>query len=126
MNEIDALIRRARELLATADGTLRRGDSNTTANRAYYAMFHAAHALLLARGFRPASHGGTMSLFAQNFIKTGELDGRFGLALTKAYMLRHRSDYEVMKSIRKDEARAILRAAKEFVTMVEGKLASSR
>jgi uncharacterized protein (UPF0332 family) len=125
MNEIGALMKRAKELLATADGTLRRGDSNTTANRAYYAMFHAVHALLLARGLRPASHGGTMSLFAQHFIKTGEVDSRFGTALTKAYMLRHKSDYDVMRSIRKDEARAILRAAKDFVTMVERLLASS-
>ena len=83
MSEIDALMARAREFLATAQMAMRRGDYNSTANRAYHAMFHAAHALLLSKGIRPMSHGGTMSLIGQHFVNTKELDEVCGKARTR-------------------------------------------
>ncbi len=118
MSEIDALMARAREFMATAQMAMRRGDFNSTANRAYYAMFHAAHALLLTKGIRPTSHGGTMSLIGLHFVNTKELSAVHGKALKKAYLLRQRGDYEIYEPVKKDEARILLKEAKEFFSFV--------
>ena len=59
------------------------------ANRAYYAMFHAAMAALGTTGARlPKTRSGTISQFGEHFIKTGRLDQQFGRALHRASDLR--------------------------------------
>ncbi|MCI0441201.1 MAG: HEPN domain-containing protein [Chloroflexi bacterium] len=66
-----------------------------TANRAYYAMFHAALAALdFERVQRPRTHAGVLYLFRQHFASTGRLSGELSDDLQNAYELRQDSDYE--------------------------------
>ena len=76
-NRID----RARAKLATAQRLLASEDWDDAISRAYYAAYHAAHALLLVVGLEPKSPAGTVSLFGFHFIKTGQLDAKLGRAL---------------------------------------------
>ena len=59
-------------------------------SRAYYAVFHAARALLFSAGLEVVSHRGTVSLLGANFVKTGRLSPE--LARTVAHMQRDRED----------------------------------
>ncbi len=57
----DKILARALRALERAEELLRDGDSERAAERAYYAVVHAARALLNEVGERPRSHGGVQS-----------------------------------------------------------------
>ncbi|WP_164974701.1 HEPN domain-containing protein [Halegenticoccus tardaugens] len=62
-------------------------------NRLYYACFHAAQAVLYAKGFEPTSHRGVSTLFGKEIVLKGDAprdDGRF---LSELWDLREQADY---------------------------------
>jgi uncharacterized protein (UPF0332 family) len=69
----DNLLGRARQAAQSARTLLESGDPNGAVNRAYYAMFHAAHAALEHRGIEIASakHGILVARFGEHLAKTG-------------------------------------------------------
>ena len=57
------------------------GKWETTANRLYYALFHAMSALLVNDGYHVKSHRGILAMFGEHFIRTEIFAGklsRFG------------------------------------------------
>lgn len=42
-------------------------------SRLYYAIYHAAVAVLLTEGVEPRSHAGTASMLGLHFVKTGRM-----------------------------------------------------
>ena len=70
---------RARQTLNTAQ-LLREQNADTASivNRAYYAMFYAALALLATIGEETSKHSGVMALFDRHFIKTGVCQRKWG------------------------------------------------
>jgi uncharacterized protein (UPF0332 family) len=92
---------RAASRLAKAEGFLAQliSVSSTDApagaiHLAYYAMLHAASAVLLDRfGEAPKTHAGTIGRFSQAVMANDE-GKRFGRALSKAEQLRVVSDYD--------------------------------
>lgn len=62
-------------------------------NRLYYACFHAAQAVLYAKGFDPTSHRGVSTLFGKEVVLEEEVprdDGRF---LSELWDYREQADY---------------------------------
>ena len=62
-------------------------------NRLYYACFHAAQAVLYAKGFDPTSHRGVSTLFGKEIVLGGDAprdDGRF---LSELWDYREQADY---------------------------------
>jgi len=111
-----ALIRnRMNEALDDANASLREGRYGLTANRAYYAMFHAATALLLSEGLAFSRHTGVINGFSERFVKTGRLPADFSTALGRAFDLRNQADYAYAKQITKEEALTTVRSAAAFV-----------
>lgn len=51
---------------------------SAAANRFYYAVFHAIHALFVTIGIQSKSHNGTIAQFNQQFIKTGLIEPKYG------------------------------------------------
>ena len=51
---------------------------NDAASRAYYAVFHAASALLLAQNLEFKSHAGVLRAISLNFVKPGILETSVG------------------------------------------------
>ncbi len=92
----------------------------TGANRAYYAMFHAALAALAAAKLKmPRSHRGAAVLFERHVIGTGQLAPRFGTMLQHAQNLRWEADYDVEGTVSESQAREVVENADEFVAEVK-------
>ena len=87
---------------------------------AYYAMFHAAHALVVERGFKPAkTHRGLRQLFART-AKTEPISVQSLVGmLTSNYRLKWLADYDTTGAIVDDAvARAALADATSFVATI--------
>ncbi len=96
---------------------------NSTANRAYYAMFQAAIAALEQFGVRPKgehwSHENLQAEFAAELIHRRKSYPRhLARYLPNAMRLRHQADYRAV-SVSKAQAERVLRLATEFVQVVE-------
>jgi len=61
---------RARQALAAGELALAHDDYITTINRAYYATFYAANAILSTQGLERSKHSGVIAAFRQQFVKS--------------------------------------------------------
>lgn len=66
---------------------------DVAANRYYYSMYHLVHALFLAFGLSCHTHTGLISLFHQNFVKSGKVSEDCGAILSRLEQMRERADY---------------------------------
>jgi uncharacterized protein (UPF0332 family) len=83
---------RAREMLADAVLLLQAGSRRSAVNRAYYAAFHAARAMLATAGVETRKHAGVLSFFDREFIKSGRLDLSCSETLHDLYEARTDAD----------------------------------
>jgi uncharacterized protein (UPF0332 family) len=126
---IDGLMARSRQSLASAGLLFEADDMNGTCDRACYAMFNAARAVLLAQGHEAAAnsktHSGLIAAFSKNVIRENVLDPRFGRQFNEALQARLIADYGT-DSIALESARRILASAEEFVAAIQSKLGNIR
>lgn len=117
---------RARETLKDAHVlNIQEGSPESIINRAYYAMFYAALALLTTQGKGSSEHSGVIALFDQLFVKSGELPKSMSKALHKAFDLRQIGDYRELIELDPNQAKEILGSAGEFVQAVQNYLESN-
>jgi uncharacterized protein (UPF0332 family) len=95
------------------------GDIDGACNRAYYAMFDAAKAVLLATvpTIDPQigkTHNGLISAFGLHMVKTGLVSVELGRALNRAQNIRQIADY-TGDVIEPEDVLALLQQASEFV-----------
>jgi len=109
-----AWLEKSRRFLRSGNALLELGDPDSAVGRAYYAMFHAAEALLLSKGLEYAAHRAVQSAYGREFAKTGLLPSRFHRALLDAYESRVSADYE-SAAVDSETARKHLAGAEEFV-----------
>ena len=83
--------------------------------RAYYAMFHAATAVLAAKGIKRSSHHGILSAFGEHLVKPGLIKQEFHLYLREAFELRQQTDYDPIVDIDAKQAKETLEQAVDFV-----------
>ncbi len=98
MNSED-LLHKANTALSSAKLLLESGDADGACNRAYYTMFDAARAALMA--FQKSdevltikTHSGLISSFSLQLVKPGLIDIELGKALNKVEDLRLIADYK--------------------------------
>ena len=77
MNQVE-LMAKARRAVLSAKVLLDAGDADGACNRAYYAMFDAARAALIASGAPveaelARTHNGLISAFSLHLVKTGRV-----------------------------------------------------
>lgn len=114
---------RARETLNTAQLLLNQNaDTASIVNRAYYAMFYAALAILATIGKETSKHSGVLALFDRHFIKTGVLPKEMGKFLHTAFDTRQTGDYEDKLEISRTMAERMVDFAVQFVGSIEEKL----
>jgi uncharacterized protein (UPF0332 family) len=94
----------AHEALRNAQYNLDGDFYGAAVNRAYYAFFYAATALLLTLDLTRSRHSGVMAAFREHFVKPGIFSVQDSKAYGAAFELRNVTDYEMMG--RADEARA--------------------
>lgn len=113
------LLDRAKRAAESAALLLDSGDLNGACNRAYYAMFDAARAALIATQPPPASeaiktHSGLISTFSLQLVKTGRVSVELGKSFSKVADIRLIADYSD-EEVSADRARWAVEQAKEFV-----------
>ncbi|MBN2316364.1 MAG: HEPN domain-containing protein [Sedimentisphaerales bacterium] len=113
--EVRLHLERADDCIKDAELLLSAYRQSAAAGRAYYAMFHAATAVLLKRNIRRHSHKGIISAFGQFFVKSGDVEMRFHKYIAEAFDLRQESDYEPLVDITERQVKRVLEWAKEFV-----------
>ena len=117
--EIALYAENAREMLDVARNNLAMGFYSSSVNRAYYAIFYSANAVLVTKGLARNKHSAVISAFRQHFVKTG----MFSVALSDIYGRimgdRELGDYDLVTTIDEARARQDLEDAKRFITDVE-------
>lgn len=114
---------KASRAAASAKVLLDAGDADGACNRAYYAMFDAARAALLASNapVEPEiarTHNGLISAFSLHLVKTGRVPVELGRALNKAEELRLAADYKG-DLIEKEDATWAVSQAQAFVQAMQ-------
>lgn len=88
----------ARDALTDAEKMRHAGvTEKAVVTRLYYACFHAANAVLYAKGFDPQTHQGTLRLFGREVVKTGEATGEDGRFLNDMRSHRQTADYTMIR-----------------------------
>lgn len=89
---------KATQAVASAHQLLAGGDADGACNRAYYAMFDAAHAALRSANVAETAsatktHRGLIAAFGQHLVLGGHVPTELGSALNKVERLRLLADY---------------------------------
>jgi uncharacterized protein (UPF0332 family) len=122
------LIARARRSAASAKVLYDIEDMSGACNRAYYAMFDAARAALLA-GKEPVksevikTHSGLIGAFSLHLIKSGRIPTAYGKSLRQVDQIRLIADYSDEEPDRETAASSI-EQANHFVQAVASYLAT--
>ena len=90
-----------------------------SANRSYYAIFHAMNALnaLDDKGFK--KHSGVLSNFNLNYIKTSTFEKEYGIIANSAFDIRKDNDYADFYIVSKQEVIEQYENAVRFVDRIE-------
>ncbi len=105
----------AQDALASAQYNLDGAFFGVAVNRAYYAFFYAATALLLALDMTRSRHAGVLAAFREYFVKPGLFSVEDSHAYGEAFELRNTTDYEMLGQADSIQARAVVESANRFV-----------
>lgn len=123
-----ALMDKAERAAASAQLLLQAGDADGACNRAYYAMFDAARAVLLVRAPVAAegvrTHNGLIAAFSLHLVKTGQVSVELGRALNRAEEIRLIADYQG-DSVEPEQAMWTVECAALFVPAMRALLGQS-
>lgn len=116
---VEAIMTLAREKLSAAEGLGKMGFYRDAVSRAYYGMYHAAQALLLAYGKKAIGHAGTVSAFNHHFVKTGKVSPEFTKWFSGLKESREFADYEGLRKFTKKDIEKAVEEAEKFLGMVK-------
>ena len=119
------LMAKAIQACTSARVLLDTGDTDGACNRAYYAMFDAARATLLAAGHDVGkTHKGVLSAFSDRLVKNGPFTKDMGRLLKQAETFRYVADYEG-EPVEAGDARTMVEQAEQFVTAMRDGLTNA-
>ncbi|OQY33140.1 MAG: hypothetical protein B6I38_03815 [Anaerolineaceae bacterium 4572_5.1] len=110
-----SILSKATDSLEAAKLLAEQGYYDFSASRAYYVMFYAAEALLLARGLSFSSHAATIANYGKEYSKTGDMDRKFHKYLIAVQDLRSQGDYSYGPGVSASHAKEALSWAAEFL-----------
>ncbi|HID63932.1 MAG TPA: HEPN domain-containing protein [Anaerolineae bacterium] len=76
-DEAALYVEHAQQMLQVADHNLADGFYASAINRAYYAIFYAANALLATKGLSRSKHSAVIATFRQYFVKPGLIEDKY-------------------------------------------------
>lgn len=117
-------LEKAHACLSEGEQLLALNSVSAAANRFYYAVFHAIHALFVVNGIYSKSHHGTNAQFHQHFIKTGTVEPKYGHFVAVMENMREKADYDVIYDVTREELEALKPIAYELIEKIEALLAS--
>jgi uncharacterized protein (UPF0332 family) len=113
----------ARDAVASAQYNLDGEFYGVAVNRAYYAFFYAATALLLTLDMTRSKHSGVLAAFREQFVKSGAFPIEDSQAYGEAFELRNITDYEMLGQADSLQAHDTVQNARRFVERCERYLA---
>ena len=113
--EVLAQLEKAETSLAAAGHLLRGRFYEAAVSSAYYAMFHAAEALLEEKRLDVSSHRGVISAIGAEFVRIGLIDRKHGRRLHIAFERRREADYETDCKADESSASETINWAREFL-----------
>lgn len=99
-------------------------DTDTSANRSYYAVFNAMLSVTSLDGFESSKHSGVIAYFNQHYVKTGVFSGKISEMIAHASKLRERADYKNFYTTPYEDAQEQITSAKDVITMIKPYLES--
>jgi uncharacterized protein (UPF0332 family) len=119
----DELLSKSIIALSSSKLLLNAGDTTGACNRAYYAMFDAARAALMASKLSDdvltiRTHSGLIASFSLKLVKSGLVDIELGKSLNKVEGLRLVADYKG-DAVEMEEATWAVEQATEFVSSMQ-------
>lgn len=118
------LMLNAEETLNAAEILLREEYLRDAINRAYYAIFYIAEALLNEKDLRYSKHGTVHGAFAQYYIKTKIFDEKYHKLLTGAFRRRMLGDYDEVAQFKSEEVKETITEAWGFLQAAKDYLAA--
>lgn len=113
------LMTKSLQAAASAKVLLDTGDADGACKRAYYAIFDAARAALLASGHDVGkTHKGVLNAFSDRLVKHGPLPKELGRLLKHAETFRYVADYEG-DPVDLSDARQLVEQAETFVAGIQ-------
>lgn len=119
MTEREALLKKAKRYLESAQLLLEFGDYDSAVSRIYYAAFFAAETLLDALKLEYSSHKAVISAYGKEFAQKGVLDADFHRLLIRAFEKRQQADYMADPGFDRDEVAELLSEAQTFLKAAE-------
>ena len=116
---------RSRGSLGAAQSCLRDGYYADTVSRAYYAVFHAAKAVLLLRNIRIRNHRGLRDVFSQHIVRVGLIEPEWGREIGRLSDLRGVADYDVTRNFAEGDAIRTYERADGFCNRIRELLAGA-
>ena len=110
---------RSRQMIDTGRLTLEHQDYITAVNRAYYAVFYAANALLATQHMERSKHSGVIAAFREHFVKTGLIEPEYSDWYGEEMDARQRGDYTLELVLDEARARELIEQAERFADRVE-------
>ena len=109
----------AQRMLDVAANNLAADFFGSAVNRAYYAVFDAANALLATRDISRSRHSGVIAAFREFFVRPGFIEAEYSDVYGQVMDDRNVSDYEINLAIDAQTAAKDLEDARRFVARVE-------
>ena len=116
---------KALKFLGTSRDNLEKGDTDSAANRAYYAVFYAMLSVTALDGFESSKHSGVISYFNHHYVKTGLFSREISDMITDASKQRERADYKNFYTTPFDTASEQISCAENVIEIVRPYLESS-
>jgi uncharacterized protein (UPF0332 family) len=120
----EQLLLNAEETLNAAQILLNEEYLRDAVNRAYYAVFYIAEALLNEKDLRFKKHGAVHGAFARHYIKTGLFDAKYHKLLLLAFGRRMLGDYDEVVQFKLDEVKETITGAWDFLQAAKSYLAA--
>ena len=108
--------RRARMALRAAQLLTAEDYPEDAASRAYYAILHAAKAVLFVHDIATRSHAGTRRMFGLHLVRTGQVEPEWASFLGESLDDRLAADYDSAVSVSAAEAARETRRSRRFLS----------
>jgi len=124
-HQIELYLDHAKKALQAAKLNIEHRFYATAINRAYYAIFYAASALLLTKGLARSKHTGVIAAFREHFVKPGLIEAEYSDIYGDVMDARVDSDYEMTFAADLGTAESALTDARRFVERIVTYLAET-
>lgn len=116
---VEQQLRLAHECLDDAEASAERGSARLAWNRSYYACFHAATAVFVARNRRFRKHRGIIKAVHEELVPESVLAPEQAVAFEGLYAQRLDADYGDFVDIPREQVANTLETARRFVAAMQ-------